>query len=172
MEGSKNKNIFEILSEKDVFLHHPYNSFDPVIRLLNEAAEDPNVLSIKITLYRTAKNSRVIDALLKAAENGKHVSVLFEVKARFDEENNLKNGYQLEKAGCYVIYGIGSLKTHTKLLLIVRREGKKVVSKCSIINSVIPFKNSSSSPFTGGQSWCVEKGMKMCNDYNSYLVEY
>ena len=126
MEGSKNKNIFEILSEKDVFLHHPYNSFDPVIRLLNEAAEDPNVLSIKITLYRTAKNSRVIDALLKAAENGKHVSVLFEVKARFDEENNLKNGYQLEKAGCYVIYGIGSLKTHTKLLLIVRREGKKV----------------------------------------------
>ena len=114
------KNIFQILSEKDVFLHHPYNSFDPVIKFLNEAAEDPNVLSIKITLYRTAKNSRVIDALLKAAENGKHVSVLFEVKARFDEENNLKNGYKLEKAGCYVIYGIGALKTHTKLLLVVR----------------------------------------------------
>ena len=126
MEGSSNKNIFEILSEKDVFLHHPYNSFDPVIKLLNEAADDPNVLSIKITLYRTAKNSGVIDALLKAAEKGKHVSVLFEVKARFDEENNLRNGYKLEKAGCYVIYGIGSLKTHTKLLLIVRREGKKV----------------------------------------------
>ena len=123
MEG---KNIFQILSEKDVFLHHPYNSFDPVIKFLNEAAEDPNVLSIKITLYRTAKNSRVIDALLKAAENGKHVSVLFEVKARFDEENNLKNGYKLERAGCYVIYGIGALKTHTKLLLVVRREGKKV----------------------------------------------
>ena len=126
MEGDYDKSIFEILSEKDIFLHHPYNSFDPVIRFLNEAAEDPNVLSIKITLYRTAKNSRVIDALLKAAENGKHVSVLFEVKARFDEENNLNNGYKLEKAGCYVIYGIGSLKTHTKLLLIVRREGKKV----------------------------------------------
>ena len=123
MEG---KNIFQILSEKDVFLHHPYNSFDPVIKFLNEAAEDPNVLSIKITLYRTAKNSRVIDALLKAAENGKHVSVLFEVKARFDEENNLKNGYKLERAGCYVIYGIGALKTHTKLLLVVRREAKKV----------------------------------------------
>jgi len=120
------KNIFQILSEKDIFLHHPYNSFDPVIKLLKEAAEDPDVLSIKITLYRTAKNSRVIDELLKAAENGKHVSVLFEVKARFDEENNFKNGYKLEKAGCYVIYGIGSLKTHTKLLLIVRREGKKV----------------------------------------------
>ena len=120
------KSIFQILSEKDIFLHHPYNSFDPVIKLLKEAAEDPDVLSIKITLYRTANNSRVSDELLKAAENGKHVSVLFEVKARFDEENNFKNGYKLEKAGCYVIYGIGSLKTHTKLLLIVRREGKKV----------------------------------------------
>ena len=126
MEGENEKSIFEILSDRDVFLHHPYNSFDPVIKLLNEAADDPNVLSIKITLYRTAKNSGVIDALLKAAEKGKHVSVLFEVKARFDEENNLRNGYKLEKAGCYVIYGIGSLKTHTKLLLIVRREGKKV----------------------------------------------
>ena len=126
MEGDNEKSIFEILSDRDVFLHHPYNSFDPVIKLLNEAADDPNVLSIKITLYRTAKNSGVIDALLKAAEEGKHVSVLFEVKARFDEENNLRNGYKLEKAGCYVIYGIGSLKTHTKLLLIVRREGKKV----------------------------------------------
>ena len=126
MEGDNEKSIFEILSDRDVFLHHPYNSFDPVIKLLSEAADDPNVLSIKITLYRTAKNSGVIDALLKAAEKGKHVSVLFEVKARFDEENNLRNGYKLEKAGCYVIYGIGSLKTHTKLLLIVRREGKKV----------------------------------------------
>ena len=126
MEENYNKNSFEILTEKDVFLHHPYNSFEPVIKLLYEAAEDSNVHSIKITLYRTAKNSRVIDALLKAAENGKHVSVLFEVKARFDEESNLKNGYKLEKAGCYVIYGIGTLKTHTKLLLIVRREGKKV----------------------------------------------
>ena len=126
MEGDNEKSIFEILSDRDVFLHHPYNSFDPVIKLLNEAADDPHVLSIKITLYRTAKNSGVIDALLKAAEKGKHVSVLFEVKARFDEENNLRNGYKLEKAGCYVIYGIGSLKTHTKLLLIVRREGKKV----------------------------------------------
>ena len=101
------KNIFQILSEKDIFLHHPYNSFDPVIKLLKEAAEDPDVLSIKITLYRTANNSRVIDELLKAAENGKHVSVLFEVKARFDEENNFKNGYKLEKAGSYVIYWIG-----------------------------------------------------------------
>ena len=128
MFNVEGKNIFQILSEKDIFLHHPYNSFSPIIKFLNEAAEDPDVLSIKITLYRTAKNSRVIDALLKAAENGKHVSVLFEVKARFDEENNLKNGYKLERAGCYVIYGIGALKTHTKLLLVVRKEGKKVIN--------------------------------------------
>ena len=126
MEDSNDKNIFQLVSEKDIFLHHPYNSFDPVIDFLNLAAEDPDVLSIKITLYRTAKKSRVIDALLKAAENGKNVSVLFEVKARFDEENNINNGYKLEKAGCYVIYGIGTLKTHTKLLLVVRREGPKV----------------------------------------------
>ena len=126
LEGFKDKSIFQLLSKKDVFLHHPYNSFDPVINFLNIASEDLNVLSIKITLYRTAKNSRVIDTLLKAAENGKHVSVLFEVKARFDEENNIKNGYRLEKAGCHVIYGIGGLKTHTKLLLVVRKEGPKV----------------------------------------------
>ena len=126
MEDSNDKNIFQLISEKDIFLHHPYNSFDPVIDLLNLAAADPDVLSIKITLYRTAKKSRVIDALLKAAENGKNVSVLFEVKARFDEENNINNGYKLEKAGCYVIYGIGTLKTHTKLLLVIRKEGPKV----------------------------------------------
>ncbi len=126
MEDSDGKNIFQILSEKDLFLHHPYNSFDLVIKFLHESAEDPDVLSIKITLYRTAKNSRVIDALLKASENGKHVSVLFEAKARFDEENNLNNGYKLEKSGCYVIYGIGTLKTHAKLILVSRREGKKV----------------------------------------------
>ena len=126
MEDSDGKSIFQILSEKDLFLHHPYNSFDLVIKFLHESAEDPDVLSIKITLYRTAKNSRVIDALLKASENGKHVSVLFEAKARFDEENNLNNGYKLEKSGCYVIYGIGTLKTHAKLLLVSRREGKKV----------------------------------------------
>ena len=126
MEDLDGKSIFQILSEKDLFLHHPYNSFDIVIKFLNESAEDPDVLSIKVTLYRTAKNSGVIDALLKASENGKHVSVLFEAKARFDEENNLNNGYKLEKSGCYVIYGIGALKTHTKLLLVSRREGKKV----------------------------------------------
>ncbi len=118
--------LFEILKQKDVLLHHPYNSMEPVLELLEKAADDPLVLSIKITIYRLAKESRVSNALLRAAENGKHVSVLFEVKARFDEENNLREGQRLQQAGCFVIYGVNNLKTHTKLLLIVRSEGEKV----------------------------------------------
>ncbi len=116
------RDLFEVLKERDILLHHPYDSMDPVIELLDKAADDPLVLSIKITIYRLAKESRVSAALLKAAENGKHVSVLFEVKARFDEENNLREAQRLQKSGCFVIYGFGALKTHTKLLLIVRRE--------------------------------------------------
>jgi polyphosphate kinase len=119
-EGTQD--LFEILKERDILLHHPYNSMEPVLELLEKAADDPHVLSIKITIYRVSKDSRVTNALLKAAENGKHVSVLFEVKARFDEENNLREAQRLQKAGCFVIYGISSLKTHTKLLLIVRKE--------------------------------------------------
>ncbi|UII23914.1 polyphosphate kinase 1 [Fulvivirga ligni] len=122
----KEENIFEILKDRDILLHHPYNSMEPVLDLLEQAAEDPGVLAIKITIYRLAKDSRVTAALLKAAENGKHISVLFEVKARFDEENNLREAQKLQKAGCFVIYGFSSYKTHTKLLLIVRKEGEKV----------------------------------------------
>jgi polyphosphate kinase len=113
--------LFEVLKERDILLHHPYNSMEPVLELVEKAADDPYVLSIKITIYRVAKESRITAALLKAAENGKHVSVLFEVKARFDEENNLREAQRLQKAGCFVIYGVSSLKTHTKLLLIVRK---------------------------------------------------
>jgi polyphosphate kinase len=116
------RDLFEVLKERDILLHHPYNSMEPVLELLEKAADDPHVLSIKITIYRVARESRVTAALLKAAENGKHVSVLFEVKARFDEENNLREAQRLQKAGCFVIYGVGNLKTHTKLLLIVRKE--------------------------------------------------
>ncbi len=120
------ENIFKILSDRDILLHHPYNSIEPLLELIEKAAEDPNVMLIKLTIYRLAKNSRIIAALQKAAENGKHVSVLFEVKARFDEENNMKEAQKLQKAGCFVIYGVGTLKTHTKLLLIVRKEKQKV----------------------------------------------
>lgn len=120
------RDIFEVLKERDVLLHHPYDSMDPVLELIEKAADDPLVLSIKITIYRVAKDSRITAALLRAAENGKHVAVLFEVKARFDEENNLREAQRLQKAGCFVIYGVSSLKTHTKLLLIVRNEPDRV----------------------------------------------
>lgn len=121
------RDLFEVLKERDILLHHPYNSMEPVLELVEKAADDPHVLSIKITIYRVARESRITSALLKAAENGKHVSVLFEVKARFDEENNLREAQRLQKAGCFVIYGINSLKTHTKLLLIVRKEEEEKV---------------------------------------------
>ena len=120
--------IFDTIKRGDILLHHPYNNFEPVIQLLEQAADDPKVLAIKITLYRISKNSRISSALLRAAEQGKHVSVLFEVKARFDEENNIKEATKLQKAGCFVIYGIPGLKTHTKLLQVIRNEGNHVVS--------------------------------------------
>ncbi|MDA0194596.1 MAG: polyphosphate kinase 1 [Bacteroidetes bacterium] len=126
MRENLDLDIFKLLKNRDILLHHPYNTIEPLLNLLEKAADDPNVLSIKITIYRIAENSRVVLALLKAAENGKHVSVLFEVKARFDEENNMREAQKLQKAGCFVIYGLGTLKTHTKLLLIVRKEGHKV----------------------------------------------
>lgn len=126
-EKNLSKNIFEVLKKKDIVLHHPYNSIEPVVRMLELAAEDPEVLAIKITIYRLADDSRVANALQQAAENGKHVSVLFEVKARFDEENNILNGQRLEKAGCFVIYGVSMVKTHTKLLMIVRKNKKSVM---------------------------------------------
>ncbi|MEJ1238175.1 polyphosphate kinase 1 [Chryseolinea sp. T2] len=116
------RDLFEVLKERDILLHHPYNSMEPVLDLIEKAADDPYTLSIKVTLYRVARESRITAALLRAAENGKHVSVLFEVKARFDEENNLREAQRLQKAGCFVIYGVGNLKTHTKLCLIVRKE--------------------------------------------------
>jgi polyphosphate kinase len=118
--------IFEVLKERDILLHHPYNNIDSILDLIENAAEDPNVMAIKMTIYRLAKNSRITKALLRAAENGKHVSVLFEVKARFDEENNILEAKKLQKAGCFVIYGISNLKTHTKLLLIVKKDDQEI----------------------------------------------
>lgn len=121
------ENIFDYLKENDLCLHHPYNTMEPLISLLEKSAVDPAVLAIKITIYRLADNSRVSQALLRAAENGKHVSVLFEVKARFDEENNIREGQKLRKAGCFVIYGIDKVKTHTKLLMIIRKDKNDVM---------------------------------------------
>jgi polyphosphate kinase len=114
--------MFETIGLGDFLLHHPYESFEPVLRLIEEAAVDSDVVAIKQVLYRTAKKSRIIDALIKAAENGKHVTVLIELKARFDEARNLDRADELQRAGVQIVYGVKGLKTHAKICMIIRRE--------------------------------------------------
>lgn len=123
---NENFPVMPQIEKKDLLLHYPYESIKPFIKLLNEAAVDPEVVSIKITLYRVAKDSKVIDALVKASENGKEVLTLVELRARFDEENNIGWSQRLEDSGCHVIYGPRNMKVHSKLLLITKKSGKTV----------------------------------------------
>jgi len=165
------ENIFDIIRQGNVLIHHPYDSFTPVIDFLTTAARDPQVLAIKQTLYRVGQNSPVVDALLEASERGKQVAVLVELKARFDEESNISWARMLEQAGVHVVYGLVGLKTHSKIAMVVRREGDGI---CRYIHLATGNYNANTSRIYEdiGMFTCDEAIGADTSDLFNYLTGY
>jgi polyphosphate kinase len=128
-----NKNMFEAIDQKDIALYHPYESFEPVVKFIQQAAKDPDVVAIKMTLYRVGKNSPIVKALIDASNDGKQVTAMVELKARFDEENNLHWAKALESAGAHVVYGITGLKVHAKIALVIKKSTWQIKKLCTCI---------------------------------------
>ena len=166
------KDIFAILRQKDVLVHHPYHSFSATVQqFINQAAHDPNVLAIKMTLYRTSGDSPIITALINAAENGKQVAVLVELKARFDEENNIQWAKKLEQTGVHVVYGLVGLKTHTKIVMVVRQEQDKIRRYVHIGTGNYNHKTAKLYTDLGLLSACPDLGADLTDLFN-FLTGY